>query len=215
MEGSQSLIQSGTTVPKSLTNVSSETGKLQADKYVLDSALKFEREPAAKVSFSPLDLPTSLTITTDQVIQKLNEILASEVPDGVESLQPEQHTPEATAERIVQGATAFFDVYAKQNPELEGEELLDSFMSTIRSGIGTGYGEAFDILEGIGAFEIEGVQAGIEETKSLIEEKLIAYESQKRADLGLEPLKVETEVSEQVSQEVLAQSGSIVVDQVV
>ncbi|MCB0334189.1 MAG: DUF5610 domain-containing protein [Bdellovibrionales bacterium] len=215
MEGSQSLIPNGTPVPQALSNITKNTGQLQADKYVIDSSLRFEQEPAAKVSFSPLDLPTSLTISAEEVLQKLNELLSDKLPEGIESLRPEEHTPEATADRIVQGATAFFDIYAQQNPDLEGEELLNSFMSTIRSGIETGYNDAFKTLEGIGAFELDGIQAGIEETKTLIEEKLVAYEAQKRVDLGLEPLKVKEEVEEKVSHEVLAQSGRIVVDRIV
>ena len=179
---------------------------------VLEKTLVNAPEPAAKVSFSVLDLPTSLTITGKEVIEKLNELLADAVPNGIESLNPKQYTPEATADRIVQGATAFFDLFAQQNPELEGEELVDAFMTEIESGIDEGFEDAIEILEGLGAFEIEGVREGISQTRALIDEKLLAYESQKREELGLDPLNVGDEVKEQISQEVLAQTGSQVLD---
>lgn len=80
-------------------------------------------------------------------------------------------------------------------------------MSEIRKGIDQGYSEAFSILEGLGAFNFEGVLEGVETTKQLIEEKLIAYEAQKREELGLDPISVKEKVSSSVENEVLSQAG--------
>lgn len=122
----------------------------------------------------------SLTILGDEIVKKLNDILKTDLPGGIESLQPEDHTPEKTAQRIVDGATAFFGVFARQNPKLEGEELLSKFMETIRGGIKTGYDQAAGILGDLGAFQFDGVQKGIEETMRLVEDKLKAFEAQVR-----------------------------------
>ena len=125
----------------------------------------------------------SLTILGDTIVQKLNELLKKDLPDGIGSLKPEEHTPEATAQRIVDGSTALFQVFAKQNKGLEGEDLLDTFMSTIRGGIKQGYGEASGILGDLGALDIDGVKSGIEETMRLVEEKLKAFEDNYRKSL--------------------------------
>ncbi len=127
----------------------------------------------------------SLSLTAKEIVDKINEQLKVALPNGVQSLTPEEVTPEATAERIVSGVTAFFDTYAKRNKNLEGEELISKFLSEVKRGVDQGYGDAFSFLKGIGAFEVEGVQSGIEKTRSLIDEKFAAFEAQKRKELGL------------------------------
>lgn len=154
--------------------------------------------PADRSNVGMQDIYKSLTVLADNILSKLDEILKEDLPDGIASLKPEDHTPEATAQRIVDGTTALFAVYAKQNPEMEGEELIDSFMETIRGGIKQGYNEAAAILGDIGAFDIDGVQSGIEKTMLLVEEKLQAFESNLRKELGVseEPDVVQAEESE-------------------
>lgn len=126
------------------------------------------------------DIYKSLTILGDKVIAKLDELLKADVPGGIASLSPEQHTPEATAQRIVDGTTALFSIYARQHKDMEGEELFDSFMETIRKGIKQGYNDAMGTLGDIGALKIGGVQEGISETMRLVEEKLQAFEENYR-----------------------------------
>jgi hypothetical protein len=152
------------------------------------------------------DLSKALSVKADKIISKLNELLKSKLPDGIQSLKPEDTTPEATADRIVQGATAFFDVFAKQNPDLSPEELLTKFMDTIRGGIQSGYDDASKTLEDLGAFEFDGVKSGIEKTKELIEKKLQAFETQKRKDLGLDS-QLAQDVASNTSSEILKQAG--------
>ena len=118
------------------------------------------------------ELVESLYFTAQEVIGKLNDILKIELPNGVESLNPDDYTPEKTAENIVSQLSALFEVYSKQNKDKSSEELVDSFMKAARKGVEQGYGEAFDILEGIGAFDINGVKDGVEKTYTLINEKL-------------------------------------------
>ncbi|MFN8389234.1 MAG: DUF5610 domain-containing protein [Bdellovibrionota bacterium] len=132
------------------------------------------------VSISVDDLYNSLTVFSKQVVDKLQEILKGQLPNGLQSLAPEDNTPEKTADRIVQGTTAFLPVFAKQHPDLQGEELLSEFMKTIRSGIEQGYGQAESTLTDIGAFKIDGVKDGIEKTKQLVEQGLQAFEDSYR-----------------------------------
>ncbi|MCC6221493.1 MAG: DUF5610 domain-containing protein [Deltaproteobacteria bacterium] len=140
-----------------------------------------------KVDVDMKKIYKSLTVLGDEVIRKLNGILKSDLPQGIASLKPEEHTPEATAQRIVDGTTALFSIYQKQNPNLQGEELLDSFMQTIRGGIKQGYDDAVGILSAIGAFEFDNVEEGIEKTMQLVEEKLTAFEDNFRKQLSEQP----------------------------
>ncbi len=126
----------------------------------------------------------SLNLTAQEIVEKINELLKDKLPEGVESLDPSEVTPEKTATRIADGAIALFSAYKAQNPNLSEEELLDGFMETIRGGIKQGYEEAAGILEGLGAFDFEGVKAGIEETMKLVEEKLQKFESEVRTSFA-------------------------------
>lgn len=141
--------------------------------------------PQDKVNVGMGEVYKSLTVLADKIIGKLDELLAEELPEGIRSLRPEDHTAEATSQRIVDGVTALMPIFARQNPGLEGEELISEFMTTIRGGISQGYNEAAAILGDLGAFEIDGVQSGIEETMSLVEEKLLAFETEYRKSNGL------------------------------
>ena len=153
------------------------------------------------------DLYKGLSISAQAIVDKLNELLKAKLPDGIQSLKPEEVTPEATAERIVNGVTGFFEVFAKQNPDLDPEELIAKFMSEVRKGVEIGYGDAAKTLEDLGAFEFDGVKDGIEKTKSLIEEKLKAFEAQKRQDLGLDPKVDADSVAAATKNEILKQAG--------
>ena len=177
------------------------------DQVVINNTFNFNGD---KVDVGIDDLIKGLSISGQKIIDKLNEILKKDLPDGIASLKPEDTTPEATSDRIVKGATAFFDVFKKQNANLSDEEVLTKFMETIRGGIKTGYDDAFNTLEGLGAFKFDGVQDGVEKTKALIEEKLKSYEAAKRQELGLDPTNVGGQVATQVTQEVLRQGSQSV-----
>jgi len=162
-----------------------------------------------KVDVGINGLSDSLILKARKIIDKLNELLKTKYPGGIQSLKPEEATPEATADRIVQGSTAFFAAYAKQNPNMDDEELLTSFMELVRKGVEQGYSEAYNILEGLGAFEFEGVKEGIEKTKGLIESKLQLFEKMKREELGLPPRLEDdaSQISSPTKDELLAESG--------
>jgi|GEM_PF-4372152 len=127
----------------------------------------------------------SLTILSQKVIAKLDEIFKAQGKPTVASLNPEDHTPEKTADNIVTGVAGLFGAYQKQNPNLKGEELVSGFMKTVKQGIDRGYKDAADTLEGIGAFEISGIKSGVEETMALVAKKLDSLEKSLKEQLGV------------------------------
>ncbi|RIL10734.1 MAG: hypothetical protein DCC75_03725 [Proteobacteria bacterium] len=177
------------------------------DQVVIETAL-LSISSEDRIDVGVRDLPKALGLNAQKIIDKLNELLKEKYGKKIEELKPEEVTPEATAERIVSGSTAFFAIFAKQNPNLEGEELLEAFMKEVRSGIEQGYSEAYGILEDLGAFNFKGVREGIEQTKVLIEEKLSKFESFMRKQLGLE--NTSERISAPVKDEFLAEGGGLV-----
>lgn len=129
-----------------------------------------------KVDAGMDDIYKSLTVLADDILNKLDELLEGQLPEGVRSLDPAEHTPEKTASRIVDGVLGLMSAYERQNPELKGEELLNSFMKTIRGGIQQGYGEAMSSLGDIGALDFPGVEDGISQTMDLVDKKLKSFE---------------------------------------
>lgn len=166
--------------------------KASSDALILSSTVLGDDDT---VEFS-FDAAKGVTLTAQEIVGKLNELLKKQLPNGIESLKPEEVTPEATATRIVQGTTALFDAFAEQNPELEGDELVDAFIAEVKKGVEAGYEDAFETLEALGAFSFDGVQSGIEETKRLIGEKLDSFAAYLREKLGVQST-VEAELEKQ------------------
>lgn len=164
---------------------------------------------AASVSLDFGSIYKSLSVGTKELIDKINAALGNSLPGGVQSLKPEDVTPDATATKIVQGIAGLFDTFAKQNPDLSAEDLLSKFMEQARKGVEQGFGDAVSTLDNLGAFQFDGVRGGIDQTKQLIEEKLKAFEAQKRKELGLDPAAgdVSTQTAQTTKSSVLAQSG--------
>jgi hypothetical protein len=84
-------------------------------------------------------------------------------------------------------------------------------MSLVRKGVDQGYDEAYSILDGIGAFEVDGVKSGVEETKRLIDEKLNAFEQYLAKELGIskDDQISEEDIKAPVKDGLLAQGGAL------
>ncbi|MFW1678647.1 DUF5610 domain-containing protein [Pontibacter sp. JAM-7] len=141
---------------------------LQRDQAIIDATF-------GDVTFSAANEPLALTLKT--AIEQINEVLAEDVgPRAIETSVESgaDFTPEATAERIVSLSTALLERYAQANPDLEGTELVDQFVSVISGGIEQGFTEARDILTGLGVLEGD-VATNVDRTYDLVQDGLRAF----------------------------------------
>ena len=147
----------------------------------------------------------SLKMAYQTAIEKLNEILqfngspTSDVsgvdqsntvtPISEEALKSqggmEYWTPENTAKRIVEQATAFYGGFEKAHPELEGEALMAHFIDVIGSGIETGINEARNILDDLNVLE-GNIAENITQTQNLVFAGLKNYEQNFLSQLDTE-----------------------------
>lgn len=122
-------------------------------------------------------------INYQEVVSKLEDVLRKELGDdnfsldklaaktsGVEG-QEDYWSPEKTSDRIVAGATGYFEAFKKQHPNLTEEEALDKFMDVITPAIDRGFNEAKDILQGFEIFK-DDVKENANRTLELVHEKL-------------------------------------------
>jgi hypothetical protein len=154
---------------KEKTEKNKENGPLNIDAEI-NSQIIASHE---KLSFSVKG--NELELIYKNAIDKLNERLSPIIgEEGLEAVEPDDYTPEAVADRIVQFSTAFFDSYRRQNPSLSEEEALNNFMDIIGGAIETGIKEASDILDGLKVLE-GNVETDIEKTYQLIKEGLDSF----------------------------------------
>lgn len=127
----------------------------------------------------------SMTLLYRAAVDKLNEMLAPELgPNAIAKAQQQDQSSEAVAGRIVSLSTAMFDRYAAKYPNKDPETLVQDFVATIRKGFEQGYGEATDILQGLGVWQEGGpVRTAIERTFSLVQQGFDDFLSQKLAAL--------------------------------
>ncbi len=115
---------------------------------------------------------SSLALLYRTAIDRINEVLSSELgPNAIGDAATAVNTPEATAGRILSMSTAFYDAYAAQakNKDKDAETLARDFVGLIRGGFERGFGEARDILSGLGVLgEDSPVAEGINKTYALV-----------------------------------------------
>ena len=91
-------------------------------------------------------------------------------------------SPEATADRIIQGSTAFYQAFKEQNSELGEEESLNEFLNVIKTGIEKGFAEAKEILDSLSVLEGD-IENDIDLTFDFVQQGLIAFKEQILANL--------------------------------
>lgn len=106
---------------------------------------------------------------------------------------------DATSDRIVAGTTSMLSTFARQNPDLEGEALLDKFETTIRGGIDKGYQQALSILEAVSTFSPEVKELGAK-TISMTHDKLTEWFAARKESLKAAEASKSGETSDAVTQ---------------
>lgn len=103
-------------------------------------------------------------------IDKLNELLAPDLGENAiqNAAANQDNSPEATAGRIVSISTGMFELYAKQHPDEDKDQLAAKFVDLIRGGFEKGFKEASDVLQGLGVLNGD-VQSGIQKTYELVQ----------------------------------------------
>ncbi len=125
-----------------------------------------------EVSLSSGNKP--LAVLLQSTIEHLNEVLEPEFgPNAIQKAYDEglDVSPEATAQRIVDLSTGFFEAYKAQHPGEDEAVLLERFMEIIGGGIDKGFEEARDILDGLQVLEGD-IAANIDKTYELVQQGL-------------------------------------------
>ncbi|MFC4654621.1 MULTISPECIES: DUF5610 domain-containing protein [Rheinheimera] len=131
----------------------------------------------ASIMESQLNLTTgdesnSLKLLYKTALEGINKELEEEFgPNAAQKIKQSEvdTSPEATADRIVSFATAFYQKYKEQTPDMTEEERLDKFLSIVGGGVDTGFKDARDILDGLGVLSGK-VADDIDKTYSLIQD---------------------------------------------
>ncbi|WP_052941251.1 DUF5610 domain-containing protein [Chromobacterium subtsugae] len=92
----------------------------------------------------------------------------------------DDNSPQATAKRILDGATSLFGLYKQQHPELSSDQQAQNFVGLIRQGFEQGYQEATGILKNLNVFNGD-VSSGIQQTHDLVEQGLDAFLQQNQS----------------------------------
>ncbi len=115
-----------------------------------------------------------------QLDDRVRTLFEEQGIDYPEQQQIDQ-SPAAVSKRIVDFSTDFYGIFLAQNSQLTEAQALDSFETTIRSAVDSGYVDAMELLEGIG---VPGSILDVSrETKSLVEERFDEFFAQKREAL--------------------------------
>lgn len=110
-----------------------------------------------------------LALLYKTAIQGINEALESVLgKDAIQNAAATQdNSAEATAQRILNGSTAFFGAYLEKNKLEDNAESRASFIKVIQGGFEQGFKEAEDILGGLKVLEGD-VKSGIDKTRELV-----------------------------------------------
>lgn len=145
----------------------------------------------------------SMKLLYKTALEGINSELEAEFgPNAAEKIKNSgvDTSPQATADRIVGFATAFYQKYSEQNPDMPEEERLDKFLALVGGGVDKGFEDARDILDGLGVLEGK-ISDDIDSTYSLIQEGFAKFR-----EMILNPDK--TAEDQDITESVAANTGS-------
>lgn len=132
----------------------------------------------------------SMKLLYKTALEGINKELEGEFgPNAAEKIKNSgvDTSPQATADRIVSFATAFYQKYSEQNPDMPEEERLDKFLALVGGGVDKGFEDARSILDGLGVLNGK-IAEDIDSTYSLIQDGFAKFR-----DMILNPEKAEAE----------------------
>lgn len=126
-------------------------------------------QSSINISIGAGENPQALVLRA--ALDRINQALSADAgPNAIENAMGQDNSPEATAGRILV-MTGFLDAFKAQHPNLSSDEATQKFVDLIRGGFEKGYGEATNILEGLGVFNGD-VKDGISKTYELVHKGL-------------------------------------------
>ncbi len=135
-----------------------------------------------------VDVSSGNQFNAQLILEKVNGQIAGAFGEtgaiDVGVLSSSDTSPENTAKSIFDFAVSFYDAYKEQHAGEDEAEVLDSFMSTIRSAIDDGFAEALEILSGMSVFNDE-MSADIDDTYSNLQEMLNDFYEEQQEEMGL------------------------------
>lgn len=170
--------------PAGLDNSNRDKDKLRLNDDKESNKVKDVESPAsvvakARASQNSAIVQTSLNVAIQAgneplallyktAIQGINEALEPTLgKDAIQAAAGGDNSPEATAQRILSGSTAFYSAYLQQNKLEDNADSRAKFVDTVKSGFEQGFKEAQDILTGLKVLEGD-VAAGIDKTRELV-----------------------------------------------
>ena len=185
---------SETTEEKKLSGyASSQLNKQKLNATIMENQLKL----------STGDDDNSMRLLYKTALEGINSELEAEFgPNAAEKIKNSgvDTSPQATADRIVGFATAFYQKYSEQNPDMPEEERLDKFLALVGGGVDKGFEDARGILDGLGVLEGK-VSDDIDSTYSLIKDGFAKFR-----EMILNPDK--TVEDQDITESVAANTGS-------
>jgi hypothetical protein len=126
----------------------------------------------------------------EHVRTKLKEQFAAAGID-LDAAAGQDWSPDATAQRIFGFASGLLGAYRAQNPKLSESEVLTKFEGLMRGAVDTGYGQALEVLNGMGASDeiLSTAQTTIDKVHSLFDGFFADLRSQLEAPAKAEPAK--------------------------
>ncbi|MCJ8318042.1 MAG: DUF5610 domain-containing protein [Colwellia sp.] len=167
------------TQPNSAESVKPNVSAYQQSKKMQDLAIL-----TAVSNNSVADNPMDLLYKT--AIEEINKVLEPIFGKNAAQAAYESNvdfSPEATAQRIVQGSAAFYEAFKQQNSELDDEESLNEFINVISSGIDKGFEEAKGILGSLSVLEGD-IESNIDLTYGFVQQGLVNFKEQFLASLA-------------------------------
>lgn len=175
-----------TITPSSVTSVTTAgNSKLDADKAQANEAAgklteggttreKLQSQLNTAIVQSSLSVSISsgnepLALLYKSAISSLNETLQADFGENaIQNAAGQDNSPEATAQRIVQLSTGFFEAYKQQHPGEDDSATLKKFMDTIKGGFEQGFKEASDILGGLKVLNGD-IASNVQKTYDLVQ----------------------------------------------